>query len=444
MSSLKTSAYQKLKIILLTTVLTGIGIYKLLQFDFKENSQQIATLTSDIYDQLVNGIHSQFLDVRSETEINFKPIHKLDKDLFVLSNYWDYENSEWKVILKNLRNDSIHHSWAYYEKDLDLSLYNRNYNHAPTLGCILLEDKSIIVPVAFSKNLLRIDQNNNIKWAKHDRIVHHSSNIDHDGNIWSCSSSHIKIKGVTGMVKFDRLLKADVNTGKILFNKSILEILQQNNLEYLYHGSFFSSEDLAMQEVLCKNPTHLNDIEPVLYDSEYWKKGDLFLSLRNKSMILQYRPSTNQIIHIIQGGFMNQHDVDIISDHEIAVFNNNRSTVASKLDERLIGKNSVLDSTSCVVSYDFHSKTFCQPFRKAFEDHKIFSPTEGLYHFLENGDIFVEAQQQGKIYVFRKNNGPKGYETLYADYANQIILDKYIELPHWLKVYEDINFLNKN
>ena len=442
MSSFNTSFYQKIKIILLTVLLAVAGIYKLIQFDFKETQKELSKLTSDIYEQFVYGIHSEFINLEFDNEEDFKPIHKLNRDLFVLNNYWDYEHSEWKVILKNLKNDSIHHSWAYYEKDLDFSLYNRNYSHAPTLGCILLEDKSIIVPVSFSKNLLRIDQNNKVKWAKHDRVVHHSSNIDQNGNIWSCSSSHIKIKGVTGMVKLDRLIQTDTNTGEIIFDKSIVDILRENNLEYLYHGSFFSSEDTAMQEVLCKNPTHLNDIEPVLNDGKYWKKGDLFLSLRNKSMVLQYRPSTNQIINIIQGGFLNQHDVDIISDHEIAVFNNNRSTVARQLNKHLIGKNSVLDSISCVVSYDFHSKTFCQPFRKAFEDHQIFSPTEGLYHFLENGDLFVEAQQQGKIYVFHKNNSPKGYETIYADYANSIIIDKYIELPHWLKVYESIDFVN--
>ena len=53
------------------------------------------------------------------------------------------------------------------------------------------------------------------------------------------------------------------------------------------------------------------------------EKGDLFLSLRSQNMIILYRLSTNKIISHITGPFSNQHDVDIISDKEISIFNNN-------------------------------------------------------------------------------------------------------------------------
>ena len=33
-------------------------------------------------------------------------------------------------------------------------------------------------------------------------------------------------------------------------------------------------------------------------------------------MVILYRPSTNKIIKIIEGNFLNQHDVDIIDDKE--------------------------------------------------------------------------------------------------------------------------------
>ena len=55
----------------------------------------------------------------------------------------------------------------------------------------------------------------------------------------------------------------------------------------------------------------------------FWEKGDLFLSLRNLSAIVHYRPSNNKIINYITGPFIKQHDVDIISDEEIMIFNNN-------------------------------------------------------------------------------------------------------------------------
>ena len=66
------------------------------------------------------------------------------------------------------------------------------------------------------------------------------------------------------------------------------KIFIDNGLEYL----LFSVGDRYFD----KDPIHLNDIQPVDFDGEYWKKGDVFLSLRHQSMVLLYRPSTNKII----------------------------------------------------------------------------------------------------------------------------------------------------
>ena len=40
-------------------------------------------------------------------------------------------------------------------------------------------------------------------------------------------------------------------------------------------------------------------------------------------MVILYRPSTNKIIKIIEGEFYNQHDVDIIDENKISIYNNN-------------------------------------------------------------------------------------------------------------------------
>ena len=40
-------------------------------------------------------------------------------------------------------------------------------------------------------------------------------------------------------------------------------------------------------------------------------------------MVILYRPSTNQIIWKGTGPFFDQHDVNILDDHRISVFNNN-------------------------------------------------------------------------------------------------------------------------
>ena len=58
-------------------------------------------------------------------------------------------------------------------------------------------------------------------------------------------------------------------------------------------------------------------------DGPYWRKGDLFLSLRSPSTVMLYRPATNKVIWRKDGPWSKQHDVDILDDHRISIFNNN-------------------------------------------------------------------------------------------------------------------------
>ena len=57
-----------------------------------------------------------------------------------------------------------------------------------------------------------------------------------------------------------------------------------------------------------KDPIHLNDVQTVEYDSKFGRRGCL-LSLRNLSLVLLYRPNTNEIIWRSKDNyFFNQHD----------------------------------------------------------------------------------------------------------------------------------------
>ena len=112
----------------------------------------------------------------------------------------------------------------------------------------------------------------------------------------------------------------------------------------LIENNILTTSDLFDKETNISSPTnfkdgfdpiHVNDIEPAMSSSEYWNKGDLFLSLRNKNSIVHYRPSENRVINYIKGPFLRQHDVDIISDNEISIFNNNIS-IHKKISEILI------------------------------------------------------------------------------------------------------------
>ena len=63
-------------------------------------------------------------------------------------------------------------------------------------------------------------------------------------------------------------------------------------------------------------------------------------------MIILYRPSTNKIIWKGTGPFFDQHDVNILDDHRISVFNNNVKIFESGRE---------VDGSNEVIIYNFET-----------------------------------------------------------------------------------------
>ena len=122
-----------------------------------------------------------------------------------------------------------------------------------------------------------------------------------------------------------------------------------------------------------KDPIHLNDIEPVNVDGKYWKKGDVFLSLRHQSMIILYRPSNNKVIWKKAGPFFHQHDVDILDNNRISIFNNNSKDFVS---------GDFVDGVNEVLIYDFRYDSFESLFSKKIEKEDVRTITAGSLKFL--------------------------------------------------------------
>ena len=220
--------------------------------------------------------------------------------------------------------------------------------------------------------LIRFDKCSKIKWVKKGKY-HHSIEVDDDENIWT--SNIIENKNF----KDDSIEKISPE-GKILFKKSVFEILKENYLE-----------NLIVTAKETGNPIHLNDIQPVLQDSKFWMKGDLFLSLRNLSMVLLYRPSTNKILWYQQGPWVYQHDVDIINKSNIAIFNNNMN----------LEKTGVNGFNNTII-YNFEKKKLLNTYRKAYEKNDIRTPEAGLSEIIKNEDIIVEETLMGRILRMNK------------------------------------------
>jgi hypothetical protein len=85
------------------------------------------------------------------------------------------------------------------------------------------------------------------------------------------------------------------------------------------------------------------------------------------------------------GPWSKQHDVDILDDHRISIFNNHGTTpfAASRAAE--------------VNIYDFASGEVTSPWRAALERLDVRAPTESLAEILPNDELFVEEQNYGRL-----------------------------------------------
>ncbi len=419
-------------------IITFLNIFAWSVFHVHTGGKRLGFLTNYIkfFSKFPSLVVDVFQEMKSPERLravdkDFQELNKLDYDVFTLNA--SYEEGIWVTKLTNLKNDSVLFKWLLEEKDF---LYtDRLFSHAEPRSPILLKDTSLIIHNGETFNLYRLDSKSEIIWHNTDVMFHHGINPDHDGNIWACTGDSVQF--VQNDIEYwdDFITQVDVNTGKTLFHKSLSQIFIENNLSHLIHGY---KNDWLRAGV---DPFHLNEVQPALKDGIHWKTGDLFVSLRHRSLIFLYRPSENKIIRMIQGPFYNQHDVDINSDSTISLFNNNVSSL-SPLDEatqdELSGgvlPNQFLNIYSEVLTYNFNDSSFNSLYANQFKLNDLFTETQGLHHILSNGDLFVEEWNEGKLFIFKEN------ETILKKYLN-VPDNGLIEPVHWVRIYENLDFLN--
>ena len=256
---------------------------------------------------------------------------------------------------------------------------------------------------------VKIDKNSQLVWQNQEDVFHHSIEQDHEGNFWIPTKVYPfqMDKRYVGseFANFDDdgITKVSAD-GEILFQKSVSNILIENNLEFL----LFPAEN-----ALIYDPIHLNDIQPVLTDGSHWKRGDVFFSLRYQSMIILYRPSTNKIIWKGVGHTAAQHDVNILDDHRISIFNNNVKSLPG--GEKVDGNNEV-------VIYDFKTDSYSKYFDESLEQYDVGTISEGRSEILDNGDLFIEEHNSGRLLYFNKDTSVQWQYVNRADNGNVYFL----------------------
>ena len=320
------------------------------------------------------------------------------QESYLLLSKYDGDLQEGIVELVDLTNFEVLHTWNpdidQFNKPLrnnfEFKYLKRDKNNARyTLRTpLLLEDGGLVFH--HESPLRKIDFCSDLVFQNTKDNFNHSIEKDIDGNIWTRSYIYPQTLPISkvgrklkkkGGFHEDGIVKLSPE-GKILFEKSLPQIFIDNGLEYLLFG-------LARYE---KDPIHLNDIQPVNFDSDYWKKGDLFLSVRNQSMIILYRPSSNKIIWKGIGPFLRQHDVDIMDGYRISIFNNRYTNNVLK-KKRVDGNNEV-------IIYDFKTGKYSSYMQKSLSALDVRTVTEGTSQILPNGDMLIEESNFGRTLYF--------------------------------------------
>ena len=352
------------------------------------------------------------------TPKNFKPVNKLEEDLYVLSSYTIGRKSR-AIALRNLKNDSILKEWTFSNA--------RKENHR-IVNPILHPDGSLIYNYYYQPSgLIKIDTAGNIVWTQKNLLFHHGMNLNKDGDIWASTkipgwkaTGDYFLGGKRVLYNDYSISKIDNETGEILFHKSITEILTENKLS-----------NYLLKSASIRDPIHLNDVQPALKTTQYYKEDDVFISVRNMSLILHYRPSTNKLIRLIEGPFINQHDVDIINDSTLIIFNNNtvvdipiNSKKAHNMKKRIKHAGNFFAN---IVKYNLKDKSFSTIGDSLFIANKIYTKNEGLMEFIDPSTYFVEEQNQGLLWVIK--NDKVIYKNVFKSQHKG-----HHHLPNWTRI----------
>lgn len=322
-------------------------------------------------------------------------------NVYLLLSRYNNDVKNGIVELVDLQNFEVMHSW---NPDFNLIEDHFHLDDSPRLDNSVrqVDASRLLLHPVFDKEgslifhnafYFKIDSKSNFLDIKHDVTYHHSTERDFDNNFWICVSYFpykidSKYVGNKYLDYNDDGIRKISENGEILFDKSVSEILIENDMEYL----LFSVTDNYKVD-----PIHLNDIQPVNHDSKFWKRGDVFLSLRNLSLIILYRPTTNEIIWKSKPNkIFNQHDVNILDDHRVSIFNNNMKFY----NKSEIG---VVDGHNQVVIYNFQNDEYSFYLNESLEREDVRTIREGQSEILPNGDLFVQENNYGRLLYFNKD-----------------------------------------
>ncbi len=324
-------------------------------------------------------------DADRSLKILNKKYFDANEDGYLLVSTYDYENGSF-ILLYSLKEDKEIYRWIPPIKEIhdqapDFKDGINSFRYYRSQHPLLMNNGDVI----FSSGegpLVRLSKCNEIKWIIPE-IFHHS-NQKHNNEDLIYAVKRLKKNESNKLIYDDGYAVINANSGTQLEEYSVEKILLQNekNLGIIY--------GIGDHE---RDRYHVNQVYPVTISDEYVQKDDVFISIRNLSMVVLYRPAENKIIWQSVGPWINQHDVRYLGNGKISVFGNNVVRGLDKNFEFLLGH-------SDIYIYDISNDTYSLPFTKVMKSSK--QRSGGIFKLLSNGDGFSELSSDMIVKRFNK------------------------------------------
>ena len=363
------------------------------------NTSNIPTLIYDIFQYKKTPEYHPLILKNIWPEINgFSKYGKISPNVYndmgyLLLSAYSESKKQSTVKLIRINDQHIIHEWVpdidairKIHKKIDVNELPRDFNFTyltknrfRIFHPLLLNDGSLIFHHSAKSFLIKISKCSDIIWTANNQH-HHSLEQDIQENIWTPTRIYPSVYDTINEIYRDDAIAQINQNGEVIYEKSVTEILIENGYQALLWG--------VGQDAFEWDPIHLNDIQPTLSSSKFWEVGDLFISIKNKSTVFLYRPQTNKILWLKTGPWLNQHDVNILNQSQISVFNNN--VISTSSDAKKNGNNNV-------YIFDFEKSAVLFPYDSILKELDVMTWTEGRSKILENGDVFVEETNNGRL-----------------------------------------------
>lgn len=366
----------------------------------RENIAFIAETPVNVLRSLVKNQDNMELTVSEENRFGnkkgFNVYREKNLNLLMILSRTDYENKRQIVEVVNLNNFEIIKKYDPYLIIKELT--EKSKKNQNKKDYVLRENSIIQSPyldsdlnltfISNSNILIQVNKDGKLNWFNDKIEFHHTFNFltEDDDYFWAIATDYSNKANIDKIFlhpgfKDENILKINKYNGEIIEQISITELYIKHNI----HNELF----VGRIHFQADDPIHLNDVQPVIKTNEYFKKGNLFISASNSNMVLLIDPEKKEILWKTKEKLFRQHDVDILENGKIAIFNNNRV----KTNKDQVFKNNE------IMIYNFNTNEMTSPYNEFLKENEVRTINQGLQEFTDQG-IMIEEQNYGRILFF--------------------------------------------